>query len=130
MRQVSELAPLDWVVHQQCSAPAAVAFGAFRVRTFTDEEEPDGLRTALDLPRRTGTTRLRHAGRMSRETPIADLRAESDHAIRRLALFRRRVYLGRADPKGLAEYERVAHGAAERLKRAQQRVEERSRRST
>jgi len=67
---------------------------------------------------------------MNRETPLADLRAESDHAALRLAKYRRRVYLGRADPAGLAEYERVAHGAAERLKRAKQRADERSRRST
>jgi hypothetical protein len=70
-----------------------------------------------------------------RETPVSDLRAESDHAALRLARYRRRVYLGRAEPNGVAAYERVAHGAAQRLKRALQRAadaapDERSRRST
>jgi len=59
---------------------------------------------------------------MSRETPITDLRAESEHAARRLALYRRRVYLGRAEPGGLPAYERAAHGAADRLRRAQERA--------
>jgi len=70
-----------------------------------------------------------------RETPVADLRAEADHATLRLARYRRRVYLGRADPQGLAAYERVAQGAAQRLQRARRRAadaspDERSRRST
>jgi hypothetical protein len=56
---------------------------------------------------------------MSGEPHIADLRAESKHAARRLALYRRRVYLGRADGARLAEYERIAHGAAQRLRRAE-----------
>jgi hypothetical protein len=60
---------------------------------------------------------------MSRETPVADLRAQSEHAALRLALYRRRVYLGRADGSRLGEYERIAHGAAERLRRAQTTAE-------
>jgi hypothetical protein len=59
---------------------------------------------------------------LSGETPIADLRAQSEHATLRLALYRRRVYVGRADPDGLREYERIAHGAAERLRRARERA--------
>jgi hypothetical protein len=59
---------------------------------------------------------------MSREISIADLRAQSEHAALRLALYRRRVYIGRADPAGLPEYERIAHGAADRLRRAQVRA--------
>ena len=55
---------------------------------------------------------------MPREPNIADLEAESAHAARRLALYRRRVYLGRADPHGIAEYERIAKGALDRLRRA------------
>jgi hypothetical protein len=58
----------------------------------------------------------------TRETPLADLRAQAEHAALRLALYRRRVYLGRANAAGLPERERVAHGAAERLRRAQQRA--------
>ena len=64
---------------------------------------------------------------MSPETPLADLRAQSEHAKLRLALYRRRVYLGRGDPDQLREYERVAHGAAERLRRAEARTPRRTR---
>ena len=55
---------------------------------------------------------------MSRDPSVADLRAESEHATLRLALYRRRMYVGRADGARLAEYERIAKGAADRLHRA------------
>ena len=58
---------------------------------------------------------------MSREASVAELRAQSEHAALRLALYRRRVYVGRADGARLAEYERIARGAAERLRRAELR---------
>jgi hypothetical protein len=58
------------------------------------------------------------------EPSVADLRAQSEHAALRLALYRRRVYLGRADGSRLREYERIAHGAAERLHRAKRRDED------
>ena len=61
---------------------------------------------------------------MPHETPVADLRIEADHAALRLARYRRRVYLGRADPAGLASRERVARGAADRLRRALQRADD------
>ena len=61
---------------------------------------------------------------MGAEPRIADLRAESDHAARRLALYRRRVYIGRADGARLREYERIAQGAADRLSRAERRAED------
>jgi len=63
---------------------------------------------------------------MDGEPELADLRAQSDHASHRLALYRRRVYVGRADAGRLPEYERIARGAADRLRRA----EARERRST
>jgi hypothetical protein len=59
---------------------------------------------------------------MSKETPIADLRAESERAALRLSLYRRRIYIGRADGHRLAEYERIAQGAADRLRRAEERT--------
>lgn len=59
---------------------------------------------------------------MSGDPRIADLRAESEHAALRLALYRRRMYVGRTDGGRLREYERVAHGAADRLRRAEQRA--------
>jgi hypothetical protein len=49
---------------------------------------------------------------------IAELRASADHAARRLALYRRKVYVGGGDLRRLAELERIAHGATERLRRA------------
>jgi hypothetical protein len=49
---------------------------------------------------------------------LVELRAASQHASLRLALYRRRTYLGRGDPQRLAELERVAQGASERLRRA------------
>jgi uncharacterized protein involved in exopolysaccharide biosynthesis len=61
---------------------------------------------------------------MSGEPNIADLRAESEHATMRLALYRRRMYVGRADGARLAELERRATGAADRLRRAKQRADE------
>jgi hypothetical protein len=52
---------------------------------------------------------------------LVELRAASEHASLQLALYRRRTYLGRGDPQRLAELERVAQGAAERLRRARAR---------
>jgi hypothetical protein len=49
---------------------------------------------------------------------LDELRALSEHAAHRLALYRRRMYVGRGDPQRLAELERIAQGAAERLRRA------------
>jgi hypothetical protein len=49
---------------------------------------------------------------------LAELQALSEHAAHRLALYRRRTYIGQGDPQRLAELERVAQGAAERLRRA------------
>jgi hypothetical protein len=54
----------------------------------------------------------------SREPSVAELKALADHADQRLALYRRRVNLGRGDLRRLAELERIAKGAADRLRRA------------
>ena len=56
---------------------------------------------------------------MPGEPSVSDLRAQSEHAALRLALYRRRVYVGHADAARLREYERIAQGAAERLRRAE-----------
>jgi hypothetical protein len=50
---------------------------------------------------------------------LDELRAEAGHAAQRLALYRRKVLLGRGDQRRLAELERVADGAAQRLRRAE-----------
>ena len=57
--------------------------------------------------------------RRQHERTVADLRAEARHADEQLALYRRRTYLGRGEPRRLAELERVAQGAADRLRRAE-----------
>lgn len=49
---------------------------------------------------------------------LAELQALSEHAAHRVALYRRRTYVGQGDPKHLAELERIAQGAAERLRAA------------
>lgn len=48
---------------------------------------------------------------------LAALKAEARYAAERLALYRRRMLMGKGDPRVLAERERAAAGAAERLKR-------------
>jgi hypothetical protein len=53
-----------------------------------------------------------------RKPTVAELQALADHASQRLALYRRKMYLGRGDPRRLAELERIAAGAADRLRRA------------
>ena len=52
------------------------------------------------------------------ETSAADLQALAEHAARRVALYRRRVYIGTGDPAHLAELQRTADGAAGRARRA------------
>ena len=48
---------------------------------------------------------------------LAELKAEAAYAAERLALYRRRMLTGKGEPRVLAERERAAAGAAERLKR-------------
>jgi len=54
-----------------------------------------------------------------RGASLEELRAEAKHAAQRLALYRRKILLGRGDVHQLAELERISTGAAARLKRAQ-----------
>lgn len=54
------------------------------------------------------------------EPTLDQLRVESRYARDRLALYRRRVLLGRGDPRRLAELQRIADGALQRLQRAEQ----------
>jgi hypothetical protein len=65
---------------------------------------------------------MKHARSPSPRSPearaIAELRALAGHAEQRLALYRRRMYLGRGDPRRLAELERKTDGARARLARA------------
>jgi hypothetical protein len=50
-----------------------------------------------------------------REPSLAELTAEAQHAADRLALYHQRLYAGKGDLRRLAELERTAAGAAERL---------------
>jgi hypothetical protein len=59
---------------------------------------------------------------MGREPSLEELRAEAAHASERLALYRRRVLLGRGDQRVLASRQRTFDGATDRLRRAQQRA--------
>ena len=47
-----------------------------------------------------------------------ELRAALDHARQRLALYRRRMYLGKGNTRRLAELQREADGAQARLRDA------------
>jgi hypothetical protein len=51
---------------------------------------------------------------------IEDLEAEAVHARGRLALYKRRVYLGRGDCRRLAELQRELAGSEARLRGARQ----------
>jgi hypothetical protein len=57
-----------------------------------------------------------------REPTIRELKALADYAAQRLALYKRRILLGRGDPTRLAELERSSTGAAARLRRARERA--------
>lgn len=52
------------------------------------------------------------------EHSVAELDALAAHARQRLALYRRRIYLGRGQASKLAEMERISAGAQERAQRA------------
>jgi hypothetical protein len=54
------------------------------------------------------------------EPTLAELIAEAHHAAQRVALQRQKLYSGRGDPRRLAELERVADGATERLRRREE----------
>jgi hypothetical protein len=53
------------------------------------------------------------------ESRVREAREQADHATRRVALERRRIYLGRGDAQHLAELERIAAGATARLRDAE-----------
>jgi maleate cis-trans isomerase len=49
---------------------------------------------------------------------LDELRGLADHAAQRVALYQRRVYLGRGTPQRLAQLQQEADIAASRLRRA------------
>lgn len=60
-------------------------------------------------------------GRREREPSLEDLKALAVHAQQRVSLYRRKVLLGRGEPRELAELERISTGAAGRLRQARER---------
>ena len=58
-----------------------------------------------------------------REPSLDELRALASYAAQRLSLYKRRVNLGRGELTRLAELERIATGAAARLRRARERAD-------
>jgi hypothetical protein len=61
---------------------------------------------------------------MSPEPHVAELIAEARYAADRVALYRQRMYAGHGDPRRLAELERIAAGAAERLRASKREADE------
>jgi hypothetical protein len=62
---------------------------------------------------------------MGEQHKVAEARAEARHASERLALYRRKMNLGRGEATQLAELERSAAGAAQRLRDAERRAVDR-----
>lgn len=58
----------------------------------------------------------------ARAANVAELEAEAKHASNKVALQRRRSYLGKGDPRKLAELERIAAGAAGRVREARRKL--------
>lgn len=58
---------------------------------------------------------------MRGEPSVEELRAEAVHASQRLALYRRKILLGRGDRRVLASRQRISDGATARLRRAVER---------
>ncbi|HEX8207045.1 MAG TPA: hypothetical protein VF587_13375 [Solirubrobacteraceae bacterium] len=65
-----------------------------------------------------GGIRMTRTGPQGREPSADELRALADHAAQRVALYRRKMYVGGGTATRLAELEREAHGASDRLARA------------
>ncbi len=57
-----------------------------------------------------------------REPSILELSAEARHTADRVALYQQKLYAGRGDERRLAELQREAAGAAERLALARSRA--------
>ncbi len=57
-----------------------------------------------------------------REPSMVELSAEASHTASRVALYQQKLYAGRGDERRLAELQREATGAAERLALARARA--------
>ena len=87
----------------------------------TEQQADDGRRleraaTAADA--QLSETQERRRRPVPREQSIAEFEALATHARQRLALYRRKIYLGRGQATRLAELERISKGAHDRARRA------------
>jgi hypothetical protein len=96
--------------------------------------DPPQRVAVLDLPRDERVAkRLAKPNRgtseyMAPAPTLRELQAVAKHASDRLALYRRRMYVGRGDLPRLAELTRIAEGAARRLATAKKAARAASRR--
>ena len=58
----------------------------------------------------------------AREPSLAELIADATHTSDRVALYQQKLYSGRGEPRRLAELQREAAGAADRLALARSRA--------
>jgi hypothetical protein len=72
----------------------------------------------------TGPERRARQARDKRAIALREFEAVAKHAEQQLALYRRRIYLGRGEPRRLAELERESDGANGRLRRARDAAEQ------
>lgn len=95
-------------------------------------EGPEGLRTMTSKPRHhAGAVAARRRGELHRGGgevgSLDELRAEARYRRERLALYKARLYAGRARGLGkLRDLQRSSDGAAERLRRAKENLGARS----
>jgi hypothetical protein len=76
---------------------------------------------ALTTGGRLAFLRTKGVTMTQREQTLEELEALEAHADQRAALYRRKVLLGRGEPRRLAELERISAGATSRLRRARER---------
>jgi hypothetical protein len=108
----------SWRGRTHTHRAAEHATGSLGASRQADAERSSALAEArLATAERKRTTE--RTGETAAPTPkISELEAVSKHADQRAALERRRANLGRGNPTKLAELERIAAGAANRLRAA------------
>jgi uncharacterized protein HemY len=92
------------------SAAAATETEAEADRYLEQAATAADTRLSQSMERRRGPAPAEHS--------VAELDVLAAHARQRLALYRRRIYLGRGQATELAELERISAGAQERAQRA------------
>jgi hypothetical protein len=98
------------------STHPAAAVAPATEREAEADQYPEQAATAADT--RLSQSVDRRRGPAPAEHSVAELDALAAHARQRLALYRRRTYLGRGQATELAKLERISAGAQERAQRA------------